>query len=442
MNLGKENEMLEFKKSTSEIKEAMDDIVSMLNKHCKGKLYFGVKPNGDICGQIVSISTLDDVARIIKEAIRPMIFPEIKEIYIDDKSLIEVKVCGKERPYSSFGRYYKRVVDRAEEMTPAELKMMMLDTDYSSLWENNLTEFTINDVDENALKSFYNRSVSCGRLEPLDKYDTRELLSQLGLLDNNFLTNAGYILFSNRKPIVLKMAVYSTEERIDFIDILRLQDNIYNLIDAGISYIKRHIDWKVELSADGVTRLEIPEIPLECIREIVVNSFAHANYRGETENEISITPSEISIYNPGEFPSNYSPEDYANKMIQSIPRNKKILDILFRSKSVEIQGSGLRKTYKLCKENDIKLEYIYLDYGFNFIFRRKNYTQKKIIKKQTIDQIVLDILKVHPEHTRNQIAKQINKSARTVQRCLDRLKEEKKILRIGSDKVGYWKVLN
>ena len=48
MNLGKETETLEFKKTTGEMKEAMISISSILNKHGIGTLYFGVKPNGDI----------------------------------------------------------------------------------------------------------------------------------------------------------------------------------------------------------------------------------------------------------------------------------------------------------------------------------------------------------------------------------------------------------
>ncbi len=57
----------------------MDDICAILNKHGKGVLYFGVKPNRDVCGQIVRASSLDDVATHIKTAIKPMIYPSIKE---------------------------------------------------------------------------------------------------------------------------------------------------------------------------------------------------------------------------------------------------------------------------------------------------------------------------------------------------------------------------
>jgi len=49
-----ESETLELKKSTSELKEGVISIVSILNKHKKGTLYFGIKDNGEILGQEVT----------------------------------------------------------------------------------------------------------------------------------------------------------------------------------------------------------------------------------------------------------------------------------------------------------------------------------------------------------------------------------------------------
>ena len=77
---------------------------------------------------------------------------------------------------------------------------------------------------------------------------------------------------------------------------------------------------------DGTARVEIPEIPVEAIREIVVNSFAHADYRGVTENEIDITPTQIEIYNPGTFPDDLTPFDFIERNLSSFRRNKLILD--------------------------------------------------------------------------------------------------------------------
>ena len=96
MNLGIESETLEFKKTTGEVDKAMDNIASMLNKHGHGTLYFGVSPNGEVTGQQVSSSSLDDVAKKIKMAIKPMIYPEIRKEVLDGKDVIRVDFSGRE----------------------------------------------------------------------------------------------------------------------------------------------------------------------------------------------------------------------------------------------------------------------------------------------------------------------------------------------------------
>lgn len=451
MNIGRESEVLEFKKSTSEVNESMDDICAILNKHGAGIIYYGVKPNGDVVGQNIGFSTLDDIGRVCKEAIKPMIYPEISEVEFEGRKCIKVVFQGNERPYSAFGRYYKRVTDRSEEMIPEELKNIMSETDYSSKWENNLTKYGLESVDSKALKSFYNTAISCGRLDELEVYDEKELLVGLGLMENDRLNNAGYYLFSNKKPVVLKIATYVTDERVNFSDIRRIEDNIYNLIRYGYSYIKEKMSWRVELG-DNTSRIEIPEIPIEAIREIVVNSFAHANYRGITENEIVITPTQIEIYNPGEFPINLNPEMFVNLRRKSQPRNKVILNTLFKCKDVEMFGSGFKKVYSLCNDKKVKVEYEINDDGFFFIFYRHNeITRTEIykdiptyipIKLSNNETKVLIALKDNPTLTRNELALIVGVDVRTIQRCLDKLVQNNKIIRIGSRKTGYWEVSN
>lgn len=252
-------------------------------------LDFGIKPGGEVCGQEIAGKTLNDVAETIKASIKPMIYPKIEKIELDGKSVIRVNFSGNEKPYSSYGRYFKRVFDRAEEMSAEELKETFASLDYTSSWENHKTDFGLKAIDHEALKRFYDQSVSYGRLDPLPTYDEKELLIGLGLFEDDKLTNTGYYLFSSKKPVVLKGAIYSTDARISFNDIQRWKDSVFNLIDKGILYIKSNMRWRVE-SSGKAERIEIPEIPIEAIREIVVNSFAHANYRGETEREIDITP--------------------------------------------------------------------------------------------------------------------------------------------------------
>lgn len=111
MNLGFETEIIEFKKTTGELKEGIISLASMLNKHGHGTLYFGVNDNGTIRGQEIGKETLRDISRGISEAIKPQIIPTISAEFIDDKNIIKVVVNGAEKPYSAYGKYYIRTAD-------------------------------------------------------------------------------------------------------------------------------------------------------------------------------------------------------------------------------------------------------------------------------------------------------------------------------------------
>lgn len=447
INFGHETEELEFKRSTGEVHDAMKDIVAILNKHEKGILYFGVAPNGDVKGLQVAESTLRDVSRVVFESIKPQIYPQIQKITIDGCDIIEVKFSGKNKPYSAYGKYYLRVADESRELTPTELKEMMLSSEYSERWEQFETEYTIKDVDEAALKDFYSRATACGRL-PDEGFDVEKLLNKLGLLKGGKLNNAGYVLFGNNGPVTLKMAVFASDEKLTFLDINRAEDNIFRLVDTALIYIKKNIRWRAEIG--NVTREEIPEIPLKALREIVINSFAHAQYGTTTQHEIDIHPGKIVIYNPGEFPPEFSPEDFAMKNLSSIIRNELIAKVLYLCHDIESFGSGFKRVYTLCNQNGVECSYEKTPIGFSFVFLRndpnakinvpKNDKNVPIVLSKT-EKAVYELLKVQPNLTREELSIEISKTVKTVQRALDGLKTKGLIARVGNTRTGYWKFL-
>jgi len=69
MKIGTENEKLEFKKTTAELKEGVISIAAMLNKHGGGELYFGVLNDGSPVGQMIGANTLRDIADNITDNI-------------------------------------------------------------------------------------------------------------------------------------------------------------------------------------------------------------------------------------------------------------------------------------------------------------------------------------------------------------------------------------
>lgn len=439
----KEDENLEFKKTTGELNEAMISICSILNKHGKGTLYFGLKNDGTPFRFTINDSTLRDVSRKIFEAIKPQIYPIIKTELIDDIEVIKVSFEGKERPYSAFGKYYKRVADEDREMTPGELRKMMIAQEYEENWENQSSLETVEDIDKVTFDKFYKNAISCGRL-PDFQADQETIINKLGLVNGHKLTNAGRMLFSKNKPLTLKMAVFATEHKATFLDISKVEGNIFELIDSAISYIIKNIRWRSELSEDGVHRIEIPEVPSDAIREAVINSFAHARYDLNLQHEISIYSNRISITNPGSFANEYKPEDFANRDLHSFLRNEVIAKNLYLCKDVETFGSGLKKIYNLCDLASVSINYINEESYFTMEFSRidRNIMPNDGIINGTITELESNVLKAmmaNKDITVDEITRLTNKSVRSVNRAISSLKNKKLIKRIGSNKTGYWK---
>ena len=445
MNLGKETELIEFKESTSEKHEGCESISAMINKHGFATIYFGVLDNGDIKGQIVSDSTLKDLADTIMRDIEPKIIPTIETINCDNKMVIKVTASGNQQPYSAYGKFLIRVGTQNRKMSRDELVRLVKDANYSSSWENLLSAYTVEDIKDESLLRYYNEAVGSDRLE-MSSYDKESLLSTLGLTFNGRLKNAGYALFGKNPNIGLKIASYATDEKLTFTDLKLFKGNIYDLIDEAMVYIKNHINWKIDFG--GTQRIETPEIPIRAIREMVVNAFAHTEYEGNPEIEISMHPGMITIFNPGSFPDNLTPFDFITKNISSIKRNPLILDTLFRCKDVEKSGTGFRRMNQLCNEAKIVWSYENTAYGFYFTFyRNNNSTQKEYTKSaaehrlNTTELEIYNLIKNDTKILKPDIATSVNKSLRTIQRYLNDLMSNGYIKRVGNNQYGYWEIL-
>ena len=447
--MNREDELQEFKKTTGELNDAMISVSAILNKHKHGTLYFGLKNDRTPFPFTITDSTLRDVSRKIFEAIKPQIIPTISTRIENGTEIIVVEFSGEDVPYSAFGKYYIRTADEDREMSPSELRKMMISREYTENWENRSSKSTVADVDDKTLMRFFDSAVKCGRLPDIS-YDKVELLQKLGVLNDSVLTNAGEYLFSKNNPITLKMAVFATDHKTTFLDISREEGNIFQLIDAALEYIVKNIRWRVESGEDGIRRKEIPEIPVDALREAIVNSFAHARYDLPVQHEIDIFSNRISITNPGSFANEYKPTDFYKRDIHSFLRNEVIARILYLCKNVETFGSGLKKIYTLCDEQGVSVSYINEDDDFTLEFSR---VDRNIMPTNGIingidsgeisdnELAVLSVLREKPGATISIIAGIAEKSARTVARTIDLLKSKGLIERVGSNRKGYWKVI-
>ena len=442
MNIGRESEILEFKKSTSELKSAIKSISAILNKHNSGTLYFGVKDDGRVCGQQIGNDTLRDVSRSIRNYIKPECEFEVnlKHSYYD-KEFIEVVFNGNREPYAADGRYYIRFADQDRQMTPDELEMYFRKKQKNySKWEEEDSLVKITDVDDEILEFEVNQGYENKRL-PFKYNDTKSILKKLGLLfdGKDTLNNAGNVLFSKNKPVLLKLAVFATETKDTFIKLEHFKGNIYECINKGMKHILEEINWNI-LFDGSPKRKEEPEIPHQALREIVINAFCHSDYNSNTALEISVFKDRVTIYSPGFFPSGLTPEDFALEREKPIMLNPLINNVLYKTCEIESFGYGFESTFKICNERDIKYKYENTRSGFRFTFYRQNYVEYKS-DLSDVDKSVLDIIKKDNYIKVSEISEKLDKSDKTIYRSIKKLKEKKLIERIGNNNSGYWDIL-
>lgn len=444
MKFGTESETLEFKESTGELHQAVESIAAILNKHESGKIYFGIDDAGNIKGQVISDSTFKTVSDAILRDIEPRIIPTIEKEEHDGKTILKVSFKGTQKPYSAFGRFLTRVGTQNRAMTRNELRKLIKQEDYSFPWEKEIYDMTLDDFDDQALYNYYQEAVGCGRLT-LPSYDKESLLTVLDLYKNGKFNNAAFALFGKNANIKLKVACFATDEKLTFTDLNSIRGNIYNLIQFGVTYILNHIDWRISI---GLKREETPEIPVQAIREIIVNAFAHAMYQPTPEIEINIHPGHITIFNPGSFPDDLTPRDFVTGTHSSIKRNPLILDVLYRCKNVEKTGTGFKRVDKMCVESGVRWDSRNSAYGFYFTFYRNRQQAPKVIETaerpmlSDIEMFVFTEIKNNPKISRTELSNTVGRSVRSIQRITNTLVEKGYLIRIGNNQFGYWEIVH
>lgn len=89
----------------------MISIAAILNKHKKGTLYFGIRNDGTVIGQIITDESLRKVSQAVGNHITPVIYPEIERVSFGERECIKVSFEGYNQPYLAFNVPRIRVAD-------------------------------------------------------------------------------------------------------------------------------------------------------------------------------------------------------------------------------------------------------------------------------------------------------------------------------------------
>ena len=116
---------------------------------------------------------------------------------------------------------------------------------------------------------------------------------------------------------------------------------VLNLLTT--KYMKAYIHY------EGIVRVDELPVPVNALREIILNSICHKSYEEFVPIQIRVYDDRIIISNTCRLPLGWTVKNLLGKHI-SIPYNPDIANAFFRAGFIESWGRGIEKVLATCKE--------------------------------------------------------------------------------------------
>ena len=353
-----ESRVLELKKSTGELAKGMQTLCAFLNAD-GGWLFFGITPKLEIVGQNVTDSTQREIAHEITKIEAAIRLPlEIVEVPGHPDCCVigihaEAAKFG-DAPYTYDGRAYYKVESTTVLMPRSMFEERLRRSDPSRFaWESQTPSFLhLEDLDENMIRKTIMYGISKGRMPATSaSEDTMTLLDKFAMVENGKIKNAAAALFTKRPQdypqFLLRMARFRGNEKRDFVDNMRLSGNFFELLDAGLAFLFKHLNQSGVVK--GIRREEQLEIPVEALREAMTNALCHRQLDSPSGSVgIAIYDDRVEIENAGHLPNELTVETIKQPH-RSYPQNPIIANALYMTAYLESWGTGVSRMIDACK---------------------------------------------------------------------------------------------
>jgi ATP-dependent DNA helicase RecG len=357
---------LEFKeKFNSRIDE---DLVAFSNTK-GGTLLLGVRDNGAIKGERLTNDLKGKINSLARNC-KPSISLDITQI--GEVVVIEVPE-GSGKPYSCRTGYFRRLNGTTQKMSHDEIRILFRESETIPFEEKTTRGISIEDISKTKVRSFTKEAgIRIGNIPVAD------FLRSLNVADDSKIKNAGVLFFAKdvRKHILQAQTThlaFKGTKKLHIFDRRDIQDDLLTQFNEAVLFIQKHLNIRSEIR--GLNRQDIYEIPLEAIREAVVNALMHRDYSiTGTQISIEIYDDRIEITNPGGLPRGLSKKAFGTI---SVRRNEIISDLFFRLHKVERIGMGIQRMREAMSEGGLKEPEFDTNGFFRVIFYREIKTERK-----------------------------------------------------------------
>jgi ATP-dependent DNA helicase RecG len=439
----------EFKTSFS------DEVIISLVAFCNaggGAVYLGVEDNGNIKGIVLGKESIAEWLNEIKSKTTPAIIPNVDIQPHNDKTIVVFSVAEYPvKPVAMKGRYFQRRANANHQLSAIEIADLSIKSRLLSWDSYPYTGASFDDLNIEKINSFIRKVNDVGRFTL--PTEARPALEKLAMLHKELPTNAAMILFSkNDLRYNVHIGRFKTPSLI--IADKMISGNLFDVLEEAMQTIIGHLKFAFEITGKSTERLEIPEYPLDAIRELLVNSIVHRDYQSPTDIQIRIYDDSISFFNPSGLFGNITEEDLKTDSYQASTRNKQIAEAFYPTNEIEKYGSGFIRIRKaIAAYPTMKFEYRNMNHGFlagfSYVLQKisMNQTTVETTVDTTVDTTVettvetlLQLIRLNPEITQNELMIKLKLSRRGVEWHIKNLKDKGVLERYGSQrgKGGYW----
>ncbi|MDR2651470.1 MAG: putative DNA binding domain-containing protein [Prevotellaceae bacterium] len=376
MQRGIETEFIEFKSRFSD--EVIESLTAFANTK-GGKVYVGVKDDGTpVKNFTIGKETIRECLNEIKNKTQPTIIPDAHIVNYQGNEIIEFSVPEFPiKPVACRGRYFKRIKNSNHQLSPVEIAdTYMQSMQYS--WDSYpYNGANVGNLNKGKIKTFIAKVNSVGRFQ-LPK-SPEAALQKLGMLKDNIPTNAAMILFSKENLLHnVHIGRFKTPSLI--IADKMINGNLYDVVEESMQTITGHLKFAFEITGKTTQRTEIPEYPLEAIREALLNAMIHRDYRNPSDVQIKIFDQQIVFFNPGGLYGNITEKELYTDIYRASIRNKQLAEAFYLTHDIEKYGSGFIRIRDAIRNYPTMIfDFRNLGDGFELKF---SYTEQKISTRQ------------------------------------------------------------
>lgn len=435
-----EGPYIEFKQSVPmKVRELSEEACGFANAQ-GGFVLIGINDSNEIVGATIENSRRSAIQGSLGE-ISPKIQYSMYPVEVDVKTVWVIEVPeGQFKPYVFAGSIFMREGASCQKLTQVD-EMRDFFQRSERIHFDAIPEPTISlmdELDENAFLEF-RRSASLSPDTPVT-----QILDNLQLFDENHSVRRGGVMFFAAHPethyfqAVVRCALFKGNDKVYILDDKTFQGPLLRQYEQALDWLQSKLQVSYRIETAG-PREEIWEIPLNVLKEALLNAICHRDYyeQGATV-VVEMYDNRVEISNPGGL----LPIVAKNFGRKSLSRNPLVFNLFTRMSLVEKIGSGIPRMRKSMLDAGLP-EPVFETEGFFTVtlFRPSAQVQTAKIEEEvpTIDksEAIIALIKENPSISSEDIIRLTGLKRSTFYNYLNKLKESKKLKKVKSR--GKWR---